>query len=123
MPSIVPRDGPDGKDSVVSRRESIASSKPASTAMSSKPSHTRRLSSGRFDMERMSVSLESVPSDNTKSLLSIKKDLNPRNRLVADENANESSEGKQSNIRNAAEKFDRTSSPATTSSTWNVLTF
>ncbi|KAL0363358.1 UNVERIFIED_CONTAM: Katanin p80 WD40 repeat-containing subunit B1 [Sesamum calycinum] len=90
MPSIVPRDGPDGKDSVGSRRESIASGK-ASSGISAKPPHTRRLSSGRFDMERMSVSLESVP-------LPSKKDSNVRNRLVADENAKESSEEKQQSI-------------------------
>ncbi|KAK4399095.1 Katanin p80 WD40 repeat-containing subunit B1 [Sesamum angolense] len=106
MPSIVPRDGPDGKDSVGSRRESIASGK-ASSGISAKPPHTRRLSSGRFDMERMSVSLESVP-------LPSKKDSNVRSRLVADENAKESSEEKQqSNIKTAAEKIDRTSPPAT----------
>ncbi|KAI3456283.1 hypothetical protein Pfo_012946 [Paulownia fortunei] len=115
MPSIVPRDGPDGKDSVGSRRESIASAK-ASSGMSAKPPHTRRLSSSRFDMERMSVSLDSVPYDNMKSPLGSKKESNLRNRLVADENAKESSEGKQSNIKIVAEKFDRTSSPATASS-------
>ncbi|KAL0398612.1 UNVERIFIED_CONTAM: Katanin p80 WD40 repeat-containing subunit B1 [Sesamum radiatum] len=101
MPSIVPRDGPEGKDSVGSRRESIALGK-ASSGISAKPPHTRRLSSGRFDMERMSVSLESVS-------LPSKKDSNVRNRLVADENAKESSEEKQqSNIKTAMEKIDRT---------------
>ncbi|KAK4439927.1 Katanin p80 WD40 repeat-containing subunit B1 [Sesamum alatum] len=112
MPSIVPRDGPDGKDSVGSRRESIASGK-ASSGISARPPHTRRLSSGRFDMERMSVSLESVP-------LPSKRDSNLRNRLVADENAKESSEEKQQNIKTAAEKFDRTSPPATAPSDQTV---
>ncbi|KAL7088931.1 hypothetical protein ACP275_13G158200 [Erythranthe tilingii] len=118
MPSIVPRDGPDGRDSVGSRRESIgsrresiASSKPTSSGMSSKPPHARRLSTGRFDMERMSVSLDSC--DDTKSSLVGKKDSNLRNRLVTDENSNESSEVKQSNIKTAVEKVDRTSSPVT----------
>ncbi|KAK6124360.1 hypothetical protein DH2020_041898 [Rehmannia glutinosa] len=113
-PSIVPRDGPDGKDSVGSRRESISSAK-TSSGMSVRPPHTRRLSSGRFDMERMSVSLESVPYDNVKSSLGSKKDTSIRNRLVADENAKESSEMKQSNMKIVAEKFDRTSSPPTSS--------
>ncbi|KAL8032626.1 hypothetical protein ABFX02_13G108600 [Erythranthe guttata] len=118
MPSIVPRDGPDGRDSVGSRRESIgsrresiASSKPTSSGMSSKPPHARRLSTGRFDMERMSVSLDSC--DDTKSSLVSKKDSHLRNRLVTDENSNESSEVKQSNNKTAVEKVDRTSSPVT----------
>ncbi|KAH6790579.1 hypothetical protein C2S51_005585 [Perilla frutescens var. frutescens] len=115
MPNIVPRDGSDGKDSVGSRRESIASSK-ASSGMNSKPPHTRRLSSNRLDMERMSVSLESLPSDNMKNHVVSRKDLNLRNRLVADANPKDSSEGKQSSIKTVAEKLDRTSLPETTSS-------
>ncbi|GFP98270.1 katanin p80 wd40 repeat-containing subunit b1 homolog [Phtheirospermum japonicum] len=114
-PSIVPRDGPPGgKDSVGSRRESISSVR----AMPVKTTHTRRLSTGRFDMERMSVSLDSGPYENVKNSSSgSKKDINVRNnRLVADENAKESSEVKQSNIKIVAEKLDRTSSPATSSS-------
>ncbi|KAL3851305.1 hypothetical protein ACJIZ3_013187 [Penstemon smallii] len=116
MPSIVPRDGPHGKDSIGSRRESIASSKPSS-GVSSRPHLTRRLSSNRFDMERMSVSLESVSADNSRSPLGSRKDSNLRSRRVADENAKESSEGEQSKINSALRNFDRTSSPETTSST------
>ncbi|PIN19751.1 Microtubule severing protein katanin p80 subunit B (contains WD40 repeats) [Handroanthus impetiginosus] len=115
LPSIVPRDGPDGKDPVGSRRESCASAK-ASNVISAKPPHTRRLSSTRFDMQRMSASLESLPSDRTKSPLASKKDSNLQNRLVADENAKDSSEGKQSNTKTVAEKLDRPPSPATASS-------
>ncbi|KAG8385571.1 hypothetical protein BUALT_Bualt03G0059000 [Buddleja alternifolia] len=115
MPSIVPRDGPDGKDSVASRRESIGSARSSSGA-SSKPHHSRRLSNNRFDMERMSASLESVPYDNIKSHSGSKKD-HLRSRLIADENAKESSEGKQSDMRTVAETFDRTSIAATESST------
>ncbi|KAL0305764.1 UNVERIFIED_CONTAM: Katanin p80 WD40 repeat-containing subunit B1 [Sesamum radiatum] len=66
MPSIVPRDGPDGK---------------------------------------IQLGPEGSP---------LPRDSNVRNRLVADENAKESSEEKQqSNIKTAAEKIDRTSPPAT----------
>ncbi|XP_057764531.1 katanin p80 WD40 repeat-containing subunit B1 homolog KTN80.4 isoform X2 [Salvia miltiorrhiza] len=114
MPSIVPRDGP-GKDSIGSRRESIALAK-ASSGMNSKPPHTRRQSSSRLDMERMSVSLESLPPDNVKKPVVSRKDPSLRNRLFADANAKDSSEEKQSNIDTVVEKPDRTSLPATTSS-------
>lgn len=120
MPNIVPRDGPDGKYSVGSRRESIASTKASSVI---KQSHARRLSTGRLDMERMSVSLESLPSDNMKTPVSSRKDLNLRNRLFADANAKDSSEGKQSNNKTVVEKLDRTSLPATTSSNVELLIF
>lgn len=111
MPNIVPRDGP-GRDSAGSRRESIGSTK-ASGGMSSRPPHTRMLSTGRLDMERMSVSLESLPSDNVKK--PSRKDVSIRNRLFPDSNAKDSSEGKQSITNTVVEKPDRTSLPATTS--------
>ncbi|KAL1560219.1 katanin p80 WD40 repeat-containing subunit B1 KTN80.2-like isoform X2 [Salvia divinorum] len=114
MPSIVPRDGT-GKDSIGSRRESIALAK-ASSGMNSRPPHTRRQSSSRLDMERMSVALESLPSDNLKKPAFIRKDLNIRNRLFPDTNSKDFSEGKQSNSDTVVEKPDRTSLPATTSS-------
>ncbi|KAL8467996.1 hypothetical protein ACS0TY_031298 [Phlomoides rotata] len=114
MPSIVPRDGPDGKEFIGSRRESIALAKPVS-GMKPRLTHIRRLSGSRFDMERMSVSLESVSCDIIKSPVVSKKDQNVHNRLVADENAKESSEAKQASIKNVVEKFDITSLPATTS--------
>ncbi|XP_073131946.1 katanin p80 WD40 repeat-containing subunit B1 homolog KTN80.1-like isoform X2 [Henckelia pumila] len=116
IPSIVPRDASDGKDSVGSRRESIASNK-ASSVVSAKPPHTRRLSNCRFDVERLSVSLDSMPSDNVKSSFGTKRETSVRSRLVTDENAKDSSEGKQSSFKTVVEKFDRTSTPATTSST------
>ncbi|XP_075496281.1 LOW QUALITY PROTEIN: katanin p80 WD40 repeat-containing subunit B1 homolog KTN80.1-like [Primulina tabacum] len=112
MPNIVPRDASDGKDSVGSRKETIASNK-ASSVVSAKP-HTRRLSNCRFDVERLSVSLDSMPSDNVKSLFGSERETNVRTRLVTDENAKDSSEGKQSSIKTVVEKLDRTSSPATT---------
>ncbi|KAL6546622.1 hypothetical protein OROMI_022343 [Orobanche minor] len=113
-PNIVPRDGPVGKDSIRSRRESISAAK-TNSGMCVKPTHTRRLSTGRFDMERRPLSPESVPYDSVKSSLGSKRDANFRNRLASDENAKESSEVKQSNIK-SADKFDRTSSSATSSS-------
>ncbi|XP_075481061.1 katanin p80 WD40 repeat-containing subunit B1 homolog KTN80.1-like isoform X4 [Primulina tabacum] len=116
MPSIVPRDASDGKDSVGSRKENIASIK-ASSVVSAKPPHTRRLSNCRFDVERLSVSLDSVPSDNVKNPFGTKRETNVRSRLVTDENAKDSSEGTQSSIKTVVEKFDRTSSPASTLST------
>ncbi|XP_073058633.1 katanin p80 WD40 repeat-containing subunit B1 homolog KTN80.1-like isoform X2 [Primulina eburnea] len=120
MPSIVPRDASDGKDSVGSRKESITSIR-ASSVVSAKPPHTRRLSNCRYDVERLSVSLDSVPSDNVKNPFGSKRETNVRSRLVTDENAKDSSEGTQSSIKTVVEKFDRTSSPATTLSTVAVV--
>ncbi|XP_041994837.1 katanin p80 WD40 repeat-containing subunit B1 homolog KTN80.2-like [Salvia splendens] len=114
MPSIVPRDSI-GKDSIGSRRDSIALAK-ASSGMNSRSSHARRQSSSRLDMERMSVALESLPSDNVRKPAVSRKDLNIRNRLFPDANSKDFSEGKQSNIDTVVEKPDRTSLPATTSS-------
>ncbi|XP_051128659.1 katanin p80 WD40 repeat-containing subunit B1 homolog KTN80.1 isoform X2 [Andrographis paniculata] len=115
IPNIVPRDSPDGKDSVGSRRESVAPAK-ASSGMSARLSHGRR---PRFGMDRMSVSLDSLPSENSKPYSGVKKDLDIHNRVVANENAKESSEGKpsnrpvvqkQSNIEDVAETLDTSSS-------------
>lgn len=114
MPSIVPRDST-GKDSIGSRRESIALAK-ASSGMNSRSSHARRQSSSRLDTERMSVALESLPSDNVRKPAVSRKDLNIRNRLFPDANSKDFSEEKQSNIDTVVEKPDRTSLPATTSS-------
>lgn len=120
MPSIVPRDASDGKDSVGSRKENMASNK-ASSIVSAKPPQTRRLSNCRFDVERLSMSLDSMPSDNVKSPYGTKRESNVRSRLVTDENAKDSSEGKQSSNKTVVEKFDRTSSPPTTLSTGSCL--
>ncbi|KAL0321233.1 UNVERIFIED_CONTAM: Katanin p80 WD40 repeat-containing subunit B1 [Sesamum radiatum] len=50
VPSSVPSDGPDGKDLVGSRRESVAFTTD-STAECAKPRHKRRLSDSQFDVE------------------------------------------------------------------------
>ncbi|GER25417.1 katanin p80 WD40 repeat-containing subunit B1 homolog [Striga asiatica] len=113
-PNIVPRNGPDGKDPVVSRRESMSSVR-AGGGTSMKPTNARRLSTSRFDMERMpAFPLDSVPQDSVKSSFDgSKKDMNIRNRLAADENAKEMSEVEQSNVKSVG---DRPLSPAATSS-------
>ncbi|GER36479.1 katanin p80 WD40 repeat-containing subunit B1 homolog [Striga asiatica] len=117
-PNIVPRDGPDGKVPVASRRESMSSVR-AVGGTSLKPTHARRLSASRIDIKRMSASLDFVPQDSSvKSAFDgSKKDKNIcNNRPVADENnAKELSEVKRSDIKSVDEKFDRPSSPATSS--------
>ncbi|XP_051125731.1 katanin p80 WD40 repeat-containing subunit B1 homolog KTN80.2-like isoform X2 [Andrographis paniculata] len=112
MPNIVPRDGSNGKHFIGSRRESLGSAK-AFIGMPVKPSSARRLSSSRFDMERMAVSHESDTRNNIKTPLRRKMDSGLRNRLITDEFANESSEGKLSNHKIVTEKFDRLSLPST----------
>ncbi|CAA0817928.1 Transducin/WD40 repeat-like superfamily protein [Striga hermonthica] len=109
-PNIVPRDGPDGKVPVASRRESMSSVR-AGGGTSLKQSHARRLSASRIDIKRMSASLDFVPQDSSvKSAFDgSKKEKNSQNRLVANENAKELSEVKQLNIKSVDEKFDRPS--------------
>ncbi|KAK4421236.1 Katanin p80 WD40 repeat-containing subunit B1 [Sesamum alatum] len=112
VPSSVPSDGPDGKDLVGSRRESIASTTEISSGCA-KPLHKRRLSDSQFDMEK---TLEAVPCETISTAVSSKKDPTVCSRLVVDENAGEYPEGKQPSIKNFLEKFDIKSSLATESS-------
>lgn len=112
VPSIAPRDGLDGKELVSSIRKTNVSAK-ANDGMSVKPPHTRRLSNARFGMKRMSVSLESTVFVSRSPV------RNQKDKCVADDNAKESSEEKQSSIKTLAEKFDITTVMATPSSQGN----
>lgn len=109
VPSIVPRDDPDGKDLVSSRKEFSVAAKGNDDV--AKPPHTRRLSNARFDMERMSVSLESAVFVNRRTPVRSKKE-----KLVTDDNSKESSREEQSNIKTVTEKYDKTPSMETPSS-------
>ncbi|CAL5412171.1 unnamed protein product [Camellia sinensis] len=108
VPSVVPRDNADGKESANSRRESVSSGR-ASIGMSLKPPHIRRPSATKFDGERLSVPIESESfckrSDDTTV------DPSFHHRLIADDDARETSVEKHLNIKSVAEKFEKVLSP------------
>ncbi|GMP72579.1 hypothetical protein CsSME_00030557 [Camellia sinensis var. sinensis] len=108
VPSVVPRDNADGKESANSRRESVSSGR-ASIGMSLKPPHIRRPSATKFDGERLSVPIESESfckrSDDTAVYPSF------HHRLIADDDARETSVEKHLNIKSVAEKFEKVLSP------------
>ncbi|KAL0300729.1 UNVERIFIED_CONTAM: Katanin p80 WD40 repeat-containing subunit B1 [Sesamum radiatum] len=102
VPSSVPSDGPDGKDLVGSRRESIGSTVD-STPECAKPRHKRRLSDSQFDME---ITLEAVPCETIRTAVSTEEDPEVCSGLVVEEIFGEHPEGKKSSIKNFLEKFD-----------------
>ncbi|KAI8000321.1 hypothetical protein LOK49_LG09G01856 [Camellia lanceoleosa] len=117
VPSVVPRDNADGKESANSRRESVSSGR-ASIGMSLKPPHIRRPSATKFDVERLSVPIESESfrkrSDDTAV------DPSFHHRLIADDDARETSVEKHLNIKSVAEKFEKVLSPKGPSNQENV---
>lgn len=102
VPTVVPRDSSDGKQTFKSRRESITSAK-AGIVMSAKPSHIRRPSNTTLDVERLPITVE------IKGGLDITRDSNFHSRLVADDDARESSEEKPTNIESVEEKCEKLS--------------
>ncbi|XP_028096355.1 katanin p80 WD40 repeat-containing subunit B1-like isoform X4 [Camellia sinensis] len=108
VPSVVPRDGHDGKDTANSRREAVIPARP-STGTSLKPHHVRRPSlAAKFDVERLSVPVESESIRKTSG----DKATDPtfHERLVADD-AREDSGEKHLNIDSVAWKFEKKLSP------------
>ncbi|EPS68225.1 hypothetical protein M569_06544, partial [Genlisea aurea] len=104
-------DSSNGKVSVDSRTESSSLAN-SSTSLSTKPFHTRRLSSGRFDVERISFSLESTHIDNAKVSMGMKKVSNISNRILTTHNDKESSNSKDSTSKIPVAESDGTRSAA-----------
>ncbi|KAK9267870.1 hypothetical protein L1049_010307 [Liquidambar formosana] len=114
VPSVVPRESPDGKDSANSKRESMTTAR-ANSGMSLKPAHTRRSSTGKFDVGRLSMAVESGTFSDVKNDLDSAMDLNFHTRFVAEDEAKDSCEDKHSNIKSVTEKFEKVLSPQTPS--------
>ncbi|KAK3028516.1 hypothetical protein RJ639_038584 [Escallonia herrerae] len=109
---VVPRDSSDGKDSAKPRRESITSAR-ASAGMPLKPAHTRRLSNTKLDVERLSATVESPSFNEMKNFLDTALGPTVQSRLVADDDARESSEKKISRINSVSENLKEALSPRT----------
>ncbi|KAL3522217.1 hypothetical protein ACH5RR_015051 [Cinchona calisaya] len=105
VPTVIPRECPDAKDSACSRRESFASVRVSIGTL--KPSHIRRLSNTKFDMEKMSTALESGSLGSMTTAVDPKKDPNFNIRLVCNNNVEESSEEKDLSIDNVGEKSEK----------------
>ncbi|GFZ03103.1 transducin/WD40 repeat-like superfamily protein [Actinidia rufa] len=112
VPSVVPRDSPDGKDLTNTRRESMTSAR-TSTGTTVKPRHVRRPSATKFDLERLLVPVESESISKISDVAAVE----PRfhDRLAENNDARETSEEKHLNIKSVTQKFEKVLSPKTPS--------
>ncbi|XP_062161285.1 katanin p80 WD40 repeat-containing subunit B1 homolog KTN80.1-like isoform X2 [Alnus glutinosa] len=114
VPSIVPRDSPDGKDGPNSRKECITFSR-TKRGMLLKPAHTRRPSNSKIEVERQPEVVESETLSNVTSKLDGAICLNFQSKLASEDGSRESYEEKHSNIKGVAENFEKNLSPQTPS--------
>ncbi|PSS24671.1 Katanin p80 WD40 repeat-containing subunit like [Actinidia chinensis var. chinensis] len=112
VPNVVPRDIPDGKDLVNTRRESMTSAR-ASTGTTVKPRHVRRPSATKFDVERLLVPVESESINKTSDVAAVEPSFHDR--LAANNDARETSEEKHFNIKSVTQNFAKVLSPNTPS--------
>lgn len=112
VPSIVPRDSPEGKDSANSTRETITFSK-TKRGMLLRPAHIRRPSNSKSDLERLPLAVETETFGNTTVNLDVAMDPNFQIKTIPKDGARESSEEKNSSNKNVAEKFEKVLSPQT----------
>lgn len=108
VPSVVPRDCPGGKDMNNTRRESNTSTR-ASIGTPVRSPYVRRPSATKFDAERLSVPSESESFK--KTIGDTAMDPSFHDRLVADDDARETSAEKHLDIKSVAQQFDKVLSP------------
>ncbi|KAL3345371.1 hypothetical protein AABB24_024371 [Solanum stoloniferum] len=108
VPSVVPRDIPEEKNLDTCRRESVSATR-VSSGISQKPSHIKCPSSNNFDMEKISVALQSEFADNLLRTVDCKKESDIDSRLMADNNSRERSEAKDSAVKHGGEKLEKSS--------------
>lgn len=114
VPSIVPRDSPDGKDGPNSGKECITFSR-TKRGMLLKPAHVRRPSNSKIEVERQPEVVESGSLSNVTSKLDAAIRLNFQSKLASEDGSRESYEEKHSNIKGVADKFENNLSPKTPS--------
>ncbi|KAF3621841.1 Katanin p80 WD40 repeat-containing subunit B1 -like protein [Capsicum annuum] len=108
VPSVVPRDIPEEKNLDTCRRESISATS-VSGGIPQKPSHIKHSSSNNFDMEKISVVLQSEFADNLPCTVDFKKESDIDSRLMAYNNSREHSEAKDPAVKHGGEKLEKTS--------------
>ncbi|KAE7995606.1 hypothetical protein FH972_000382 [Carpinus fangiana] len=114
VPSIVPRDSPDGKDGPNSGKECITFSR-TKRGMLLKPAHIRRPSNTKIEFERQPEVVESGTLSNVTSKLDGAICSNFQSKRASEDGSRESYEEKHSNIKGVAEKFENNLSPQTPS--------
>lgn len=108
VPTVIPRERPDAKDKSGSRRESFASSRAVTGTL--KPSHIRRSSKTKFDMEKISTGLESRSLGSMTTAVEPKMEPNFNSKLVCNNNVKEFSEGEDLSIKNVGERPEKATS-------------
>ncbi|XP_009778973.1 katanin p80 WD40 repeat-containing subunit B1 homolog KTN80.1-like isoform X1 [Nicotiana tabacum] len=108
VPSVVPRDIPEAKNLDTCRRESITANR-ASGGISQKPSHIKRLSNNKFDMEKISVTLESESTDKLPCTVDCKNESDIDSRRMTDNSSRECFEAKDSAVRHGGEEPEKVS--------------
>ncbi|KAI4299319.1 hypothetical protein L6164_032788 [Bauhinia variegata] len=106
VPNVVPRDFPDGKNSGKTVKETITFSR-TKPGMLLRPAHTRRASTGIFDVEKFSPDVDSGSYTSTTSKLESATDPNLQMKLVSENEVKESCEDKHP-INSVTEKFETT---------------
>ncbi|XP_030543606.1 katanin p80 WD40 repeat-containing subunit B1 homolog KTN80.4 isoform X2 [Rhodamnia argentea] len=102
-PKAVSRDSPDGKDS--SRRESITFSR-TKPGMLLKPAHSRRLSSTKYDVDRLSACAETGVLSSGKSGSESLVDSFSK-KLAPEDGARDGCEDNHSSIKNVSEETEK----------------
>lgn len=123
VPSIVPRDSPEGKDSAKSTSESITFTR-TKRGMLLRPAHIRRPSNSKNDVERLPsavdvgppVAVESGTFGNLMSNYDGTTDSNCQTKTVSEDGKGERFEEKDSGIKCSSERFDKVLSPQTPAS-------
>nr|XP_027111721.1 katanin p80 WD40 repeat-containing subunit B1 homolog isoform X3 [Coffea arabica] len=108
VPIVIPREYPSAKDKAGSRRESFASSRAITGTL--KPSHIRRSSNTKSDMEKISTGLETMSLGSMTTAVETKTEPNFNSKLVCNNNVKEFSEGEDLSIKNVGEKLEKATS-------------
>ncbi|CAN4083996.1 unnamed protein product [Withania somnifera] len=107
-PSVVPRDIPEEKNLGTCRRESISATS-VSGGIPQQPSHIKHPTSNNFDMEKISVVLQSEFADNLPRKVDCKKESDIDSRLMVNNNSRECSDAKDSTVKHGGEKLEKIS--------------
>lgn len=110
VPGIVPRDSLDVRDKANSGKESIAFAR-TKRGMLLKPAHIRRPSNVKFDVERLTETVETGSLSNVAKALDDEMNSNFQPKLASEDGCKEYCEEKHSNIEGVDENFEKFVSP------------
>lgn len=110
VPKVVSRDSPDGKDS--SRRESITFSR-TKPGMLLRPAHSRRPSSTKYDVDRLSACAESGELSSAKSNSESLVDSFSKIKVAPEDGARDGREDNHSTIKNVSAETEKVLPPQT----------